>query len=183
MSGSCFFSKEDPPESSAVYTAIEGEVDRTADLMNRTIICDQKVFQDCCVQTHKAVRALNVIDGVNDPNCLKVAGAFAFWIRKLKPFRFIGARELADYAAIGIQCVLNVEILGEKGDDHGAHLFVNEILAVAIGCSIASNDQQQVIDLFSDRLYHDLIVGLRYRAYSENAVAMVLEAISAPVAG
>ncbi|MBF8270965.1 MAG: hypothetical protein HW380_70 [Magnetococcales bacterium] len=90
----CVFLSDSILDYMAAYEAIESEVERTADLLNRTIICDFKIFHDCCIQTHKAIKSLNLIDGVRDPNCLKVAGAFAFWIRKLKPFRFLSASEL-----------------------------------------------------------------------------------------
>lgn len=133
----------------------------------------------------KAEEGLDAIPGIPQPNALKVAAQYAFWVRKLKPCRVLKLQPLADRLKHkGVVFHPDVEkSLQEEADAAGnpLHIFVNELIAVRLALSILEERGFRVRP--SADMVHDLITTLRYHSFSSNSIRMILEGmVQAPAA-
>ncbi len=150
--------------------AISAARHRVADEWQCQIVYDRGIGQEIVL---KAEEHLQSISGVPAPNPFKVAGYYAFWIRKLKPCRVFSTQSfitMLDHHKIihQVKAPTSAENL-----PHWA--FVNEMIAVKLAFAILSAGGIKMP--VKAELVHDLITSLRYHSISPNALRIVLESM------
>lgn len=128
---------------------------------------------------HEAAgRALLTIDhvGLSQPNEIKQAGHYAFWIRKLKPLRVLHLDELAEVVRQLTQCGL---VTGGISAVQSVlppvrRLYVNEAFALLAAIGIARRGGYRVN--LTSAIFNDLAVSLRYHSFSPSALSAMLMA-------
>jgi hypothetical protein len=136
------------------------------------IEADKEILQEA------AGRARLTIDhvGMRQPNEIKQAGHYAFWLRKLKPLRVLVLDELAQtvaelermtYLQGGVTTVQSVVPPGRR-------LYVNEAFALlaAIGIAKAGGYRMEI----TPEIFNDLTTSLRYHSFSPSAFSAILMA-------
>ncbi|NGZ25375.1 MAG: hypothetical protein G8345_00640 [Magnetococcales bacterium] len=164
--------------------AITPSIELVEKSINRVVVVDKKVLEECFIQTFKTIKSLQVIDGVNDPSCVKTGGSLAYWIVKLKPFRvfcFSEFQSLCEEMLVGDYNIIPDLQDSCEINDQPKNNYINEIIALIVGSAIANNKSKQMIKFHSRKVFHDLVVGLRYRIISSHTFIMILEAASHPV--
>jgi len=133
---------------------------------------------DLEVLQEAAGRAMLTIEhvGMEQPNEIKQAGHYAFWIRKLKPLTVVDLNQLKEAVdELAEQALLKGKIEAVQGTvPPSRRRFVNEMFALlsAIGIAKAGNYN---IEMTSTKL-HDLAVNLRYHSFSPSALSSMLMA-------
>lgn len=133
---------------------------------------DTEVLQEA------AGRALLTIEhvGLAQPNAIKQAGHYAFWIRKLKPLRVVNLDEHVEATRQLIaQALLRGEISAVQSIvPPGRRLYVNEAFALIAAVGIA-RDGGYNIEITAP-VFNDLAVSLRYHSFSPSALSSMLNA-------
>lgn len=116
--------------------------------------------------------------GMVEPNEVKQAGHYAFWIRKLKPLRIVNLESLADE----VRQLSKIKMV--DGDINrvqdivtpilARRLFINETFALLAAIGIAGEGGHYVE--MSAKPFHDLVVSLRYHSFSPSAISALLMA-------
>jgi len=166
------------PTERDIETLFSPVVDEFEKTFGWRILADGKALEECVI---RAEETLGQINGVDDPNRYKIAGHYAFWIRKLKPFQLYNEEEMT--------AMFNG--LGKSGKDIAAFLpkfpipkgartrFVNELIAVFFACGLVRNYSLVGTQLkLSAPLLNDWVVGLRYHSYSPSSLAILLEGLA-----
>ena len=115
---------------------------------------------------------------IHQPNELKQAGHYAFWIRKLKPLKFIDLVELRETIAELQRLSLikgsidQVQLIQCPSPD--ASLFINELFAIVAAIAICRTGKFTVH--IEKQAMHDLATTLRYSSFSPTAVGAILQA-------
>lgn len=145
---------------------------------NWQILVDAKSLEECAI---KAEETLGNIRGIPNPNIFKIAGHYAFWIRKLKPFSLFNKDELIDLmGALGIEKPETILPNQSTSIPSGSKtLFVNEVVAIGVACGLVAKYSRQGSKIrLSAPLMNDWIIGLRYHSYSPSSLAILLEGLA-----
>jgi hypothetical protein len=114
--------------------------------------------------------------GMDNPNEIKQAGHYAFWIRKLKPLRVVNIEELAGACD---QLVAKGLLKGQLTAIQaivppGRRLYVNEAFALLAAVGFAYEGGYRID--FTAKEFNDLAVSLRYHSFSPSALSAILMA-------
>lgn len=151
-------------------------VEQVEHIFGWKILVDDKALEEC---GKKAEETLGHLQGIPAPNTIKIAGHYAFWIRKLKPFSLYRRSEaVALLAGLGVRDAEG--IVPPEDEPHGAKtLFVNEIIAIFAACGLVNRYRPAGMRIHpSAGMMNDWIVGLRYHSYSPSSLAILLEGLS-----
>ena len=130
----------------------------------------------------KAEECLQKIAGIDEPNTLKVAGHYAFWIRKLKPFRVFKIGVLVEMLnARGIAHNIDSAACEQTSAGVALHLYLNEMIAVRYATALIK--QRGIRLSLRPELLHDLVTSLRYNSYSPSALRIVFEGMVVSTTG
>ncbi|MGE5503266.1 MAG: hypothetical protein ACM31L_02475 [Actinomycetota bacterium] len=136
------------------------------------IALDNEVLQEA------AGRALLTIGhvGMEDPNEIKQAGHYAFWIRKLKPLSVVNLDELVSASAqLAEKGLLRGSITAPQSIiPHARRLYLNEAFALIAAIGIAKNGGYDIE--LNAKQFNDLTVSLRYHSFSPSALSALLMA-------
>lgn len=165
-------------------SAMAPTVEKVEQMFGKKIVVDAKVFEECLHRIQISI-AKSAIDGAESPNDFKKAGHYAFWFRKLKPFRIFRSREIiAQVRAIGGVCehsfdCVSKQLVAEDGTpDRPRDKYVNEFIALMIALAfIRGKDAQRRIQL-SAVFIQDLLARLRYDAYTPDNLSILFEAMA-----
>jgi hypothetical protein len=116
---------------------------------------------DDAILQEAAGRALLTIEHVRlkEPNAIKQAGHYAFWIRKLKPLRVVN---------------LEQHVAPQSIVPPARRLYVNEVFAIVAAIGIARAGGYSIA--MDPAVLNDLAVSLRYHSFSPNALSAILNA-------
>jgi hypothetical protein len=114
---------------------------------------------------------------LDQPNEIKQAAHYAFWIRKLKPLRVLNLSELAattnELAALGM---IRGHVDGmQETMPQGRRLYVNETFALLAAIGIVRHSGYG-IGLSHEKKFNDLAISLRYHSFSPSALTGMLMA-------
>jgi hypothetical protein len=159
-------------------------VERIEALIGRPIVVDVKVFAECLECARTGLKKAR-IDGPQNPNDFKKAGQYAFWIRKLKPFRVFWAREIVEQinALKGqcgheFECVMAALTVDAEAQDMPRHRYVNEMIAVWVAIAFMTGVKKLRDIQLTKTFLHDLLARLRYDAYTPDNLALLFEAMA-----
>lgn len=143
--------------------------------MGWQVIVDAKALDECAMKAEETLQGT----GIPHPNMFKIAGHYAFWIRKLKPFSLYKRDELVRLLdAIGVGSDLCQLLPAQNRVDRHSDLFVNEIIAVFVAIGLLRYGLPAMTPSgLSSKMLNDLIVGLRHHSYSPSSLAILMEAI------
>lgn len=134
---------------------------------------DRKVLQEA------AMRALITLDhlGIEQPNNFKQAGHIGFWIRKLKPLRFVNLKSFQEmFCSLRDSDLIkgHMEDVPVKEPGYRTN-YVNETFAVLAAIGHVSAAAQGTPHM-PKHVFNDLVTNLRYHSFSPSAFATILEA-------
>ncbi len=159
-------------------------VERIEELIGRRIVVDVKVFAEC-LECSRTGLAKSRVDGPKNPNDFKKAGQYAFWIRKLKPFRVFWAREIVDQidalngqCGHDFDCIKAVLAADASATDLPRHRYVNEMIAVWVAIAFMTGLKKLREIQLTPTFLHDLLARLRYDAYTPENLALLFEAMA-----
>lgn len=168
----------------AVLDQITPLVERIEGLLGRRVVVDVKVFAECLECARIGLKKAR-IDGPKNPNDFKKAGQYAFWIRKLKPFRVFWAREILDQinALNGLcchdfECISSALTADGDAEDAPRHRYVNEMIAVWVAIAFMTGVKELREIQLTKIFLHDLLARLRYDAYTPENLALLFEAMA-----
>ena len=133
---------------------------------------DNEILQEA------AGRALLTIEhvGLDDPNEIKQAGHYAFWVRKLKPLRVVNLDEMVlacnQLEATGL--LKGAPTVSQAIVPPGRRLYVNETFALLAAIGIAREGNYRIE--LTAKEFNDLAVSLRYHSFSPSALSAILMA-------
>ena len=115
---------------------------------------------------------------VDQPNEIKQAGHYAFWIRKLKPLKIIDLVELKE-TIVELGKLSSVKGSIEQTQSiqcppSDAAMFINELFAILVAIAICKTGGYRVT--MEKHAMHDLATTLRYSSFSPAAISAVLQA-------
>lgn len=170
-------------DANRVLDTLEPLIGRIEGKIGRRIIVDVKVFEECIERADIGL-AKSRIDGPLAPNDFKKAGQYAFWIRKLKPFRVFKSQEIIDQiesvggsCAHGFECV-RATVSQDSGGDLPIHRYVNELIAVWIAIAFMAGTKKSREILLTAVFLQDLLARLRYDAYTPDNLSILFEAMA-----
>jgi hypothetical protein len=173
-------------DAEAVLDGFLPLVQRVEEKLGLRIVVDVKVFEECLECACTGLKKSKV-DGPNKPNDFKKAGQYAFWIRKLKPFRVFRAQEIIDQiqALKGVcthemECIKGALASDSGADDRPQYRYVNEMIAVwvAIAFMIGAKKKKLREIQLTKTFLHDLLSRLRYDAYTPDNLALLFESMA-----
>lgn len=147
-------------------------------LFNWDVLVDPKALEACDVWARKT---LDQMDGIDSPDEFKMAGHYAFWIRKLKPFSLYNSDDLTQlFTSLGksetdTRAFLPMHVAPPTGLKAQ---FVNELISVAVAGGILEYFGHRLkVGELPTKFLHDWVVGLRYHSYSPSALSILVEGI------
>lgn len=120
---------------------------------------------------------------ITQPNELKQAGHYAFWIRKLKPLKIVDLVELREtifeleklsLVKGSIEQVQSIQIPSPDSS-----IFINEMFAIVVAIAISRTGGFSIN--IETQPMHDLATTLRYSSFSPAAVSAILQAYATKV--
>lgn len=135
---------------------------------------------DAAILEEAVMRARITINqiAINQPNELKQAGHYAFWIRKLKPLKIVDLAELKEMVN-GLRELALIrgsldQVQSITQPSPSSSMFINELfsIAVAIGISRTGGFMANI----PSQPMHDLATTLRYNSFSPAAVSAIIQA-------
>jgi hypothetical protein len=142
-----------------ILGVVERPVTWIENVLGPEVEVDLSVLDECfarvdmslqdCFRSHEA-------QGAYDPNVFKVAGVVCFWIRKLKPFRYVNENR-----GVNVKLVIN-ELIAYLT---GYHLVFGY-------CSTPRTRKPKLTEGY----LNDVMSSLRYNSFSPHAIAFLFEA-------
>lgn len=158
-------------------------MERIEDKIGGRIVVDVKVFDECLERAKIGLDKAR-IDGPASPNDYKKAGQYAFWFRKLKPFRVFHVEEIVDQiVAVGGECAHDFDcvknaLAAENRPAHPVHRYVNELIAVWIAIAFMAGRKRSREIQLTPVFLQDLLARLRYDAYTPDTLSILFEAMA-----
>jgi len=112
------------------------------------LVLDRDILREVEAHAKKHINSLNL----DKPNSAKVASAFSFWFRKLKPIHH-----------------------SEKSNSK--YLLINEYIALMVGLSICVRKDQITGSIISERILYDWVTSFRYNSHSPSSSMLSFEVI------
>lgn len=141
------------------------------------VIANPAVLEECAV---KAAETLGQVQGVAHPNTLKIAGHYAFWLRKLKPFSLYvrdEVRRLLD--ALGCRGAALDLPPSHQAAGGQKDLLVNELIAVFVALSVVRAYRTDGAAMrINQAMINDWLMSLRHHSHSPSSLALLLEALT-----
>jgi hypothetical protein len=171
-----------------LFDMVKPSIKKAELTFKRRVITNYLVFEEVMIRSNEVLERFSSA-GCN-PSCFKRAGHYAFWLRKLKPFRVLDVSALKnDLEAFGIKnCDFTsiAEAEPEPPIEENAALFVNEMIAAWTGFGLVNHLLHEEMDgkvktVLSSKTFVDFYMGFRYRVYSPDAMVMILEAAARQV--
>lgn len=149
------------------------------------IVVDTKVFHEVLLRAGRSLEKTK-LDGIPRPHDHKKAGHYAFWLRKLKPFRVFMLSELEDQLRqVGVTCpvlfqCVNASVAKDTGTVHpqNSHKYVNEWIALWTGIAFVLGTHAAREIIMTQPFLRDFLAGLRYDAYTPDNLAILFESIA-----
>ncbi len=118
--------------------------------------CSIQVFRE--VYEEACEKAEDYLGNLRQPNIIKVAGYYGFWLRKLKPFY------VATSDGECSMCVANI----------------NELASLMFGSILISQKShlQDRLPLLSADFINDLVASLRFNTFSPQSLTMLFQALN-----
>jgi hypothetical protein len=142
-------------DAGIVLDGFDKLVGRVESSIGSKIVVDEKIFHEVLLCAKKSLDRTR-IDGIRRPHDYKKAGHYAFWLRKLKPFR-------TDESP--------------AGTSRPSWKYVNEIIAAWTGIAFVLGPSAAREMVVSANFLRDMLAGLRYDAYTPDGLSLLFEAI------
>jgi hypothetical protein len=138
------------------------------------IAVDAAVVEEADARSVITIRQI----AIDQPNEIKQAGHYAFWIRKLKPLKIIDLVELKE-TIVELQKLSLVKGSIEQTQSiqcppSDASMFINELFAILVAIAICRTGGYRVT--IEKQAMHDLATTLRYSSFSPAAISAILQA-------
>lgn len=136
------------------------------------IEADQEILEEAAGRADLTLEHV----GMEQPNEIKQAGHYAFWLRKLKPLRIL---DPVEHAEVTEQLVAQNFLKGgvhsaQSMPRHARRLYVNEAFSLVAAIGIARTGGIDIA--ISPSVFNDLTVNLRYHSFSPSALSSMLNA-------
>lgn len=170
-------------DANAVLDSLTPLITRIETMIGASIVVDVKIFEECLIRSKIGLDKAK-IDGPSKPNDFKKAGQYAFWLRKLKPFRVFHAQEIVDQiSALGGECRHAFECIKNLAQGAPpavpAHRYVNELVAIWVAIAFMAGKKKKARDILLTSVFlQDLLARLRYDAYTPDNLSILFEAMA-----
>jgi hypothetical protein len=111
-----------------------------------SLVVDGDIVKEAETQVLSSLRGI----GLASPNLAKIASAFAFWIRKLKP-------------------------ISHSPDSKNKYLAINEYVALMVGLSICTRRSKSPSIRISQRILVDWVNSFRVNSHSPSSSMLIFE--------
>lgn len=168
-----------------VLDILQKLINRVEQELGCIIVVDVKVFDECLERAMIGFNKTKVDDSAT-PIDFKKAGQYAFWIRKLKPFRIWRPSEIIEQIdQIGGTCDHNYTCITKLAKDRAltppdrpVYRYVNELIAVWIALAFMIGTSKSR-DICLTKIYlQDLLARLRYDAWTPENLSLLFEAMA-----
>lgn len=168
-----------------VLNEFDGLVSRVETSLGCRIVVDAKVFHEALLRAGRSLEKTK-LDGIPRPHDHKKAGHYAFWLRKLKPFRIFQLKEIDDQLKqVGVTCPVKFQCIDDQIAEEAAnftprssHKYVNEIIALWTGIAFILGPNAAREITMTAPFLRDFLAGLRYDAYTPDNLALLFESIA-----
>lgn len=166
-----------------VLNVFDPFIERIEKKIGRQIVVDVKVFEECLERAAIGLQKAK-IDGPARPNDFKKAGQYAFWLRKLKPFRVFRVGEVVEQienlgGVCGHDYTCIKAVLGKDAvADLPIHRYVNELISVWVAVAFMAGRKKMREILLTEVFLQDLLARLRYDAYTPDNLSILFEAMA-----
>jgi hypothetical protein len=138
------------------------------------IAVDAAILEEAAIRAEITIKQISIVQ----PNELKQAGHYAFWIRKLKPLKIVDLAVLKETIDQLEELALIrgsiTEIQSIPNPPPNSSIFINELFATLAAFAIARTGKFMVsIEAAS---MHDLATTLRYNSFSPAALSAIIQA-------
>ncbi len=138
------------------------------------IAVDAAILEEAAIRAEITIRQI----AIHQPNELKQAGHYAFWIRKLKPLKIVDLVELRE-TIVELEKLSLIkgsidQVQSIQCPSPDASMFINELFAIVAAIAICRTGKFMVN--METQAMHDLATTLRYSSFSPTALSAILQA-------
>jgi hypothetical protein len=138
------------------------------------IAVDAAILEEAAIRAEITIRQI----AIHQPNELKQAGHYAFWIRKLKPLKIVDLVELRE-TIVELEKLSLIkgsidQVQSIQCPSPDASMFINELFAIVAAIAICRTGKFTVN--METQAMHDLATTLRYSSFSPTALSAILQA-------